>query len=106
MLQLGGGLLPVTIPHYLAAAAVTLSAVNLTGGTIVTKKMLDMFRRKDDAPEYNEYYLLPAVAATIGSGALFATGTYIRLSVITLSFYSFLSKARSIYFTYLHLENT
>ena len=40
-----------------------LSAVNLTGGTIVTKKMLDMFRRKDDAPEFNEYYLLPGVVA-------------------------------------------
>ena len=36
--------------------------------------MLDMFRRKDDAPEYNEYYLLPGVAAVAGSGALFATG--------------------------------
>jgi NAD(P) transhydrogenase len=74
MLQLGGGILPVTIPHYLAAAAVSLSAVNLVGGTIVTKKMLDMFRRKDDAPEFNEFYLLPAVACTVGSGFLFATG--------------------------------
>jgi H+-translocating NAD(P) transhydrogenase len=42
---------------------VGLSAVNLTGGTIVTKKMLDMFRRKDDAPEFNEYYLMPGVVA-------------------------------------------
>jgi len=25
----------------------------------VTKKMLDMFRRPDDPPEYNQYYLLP-----------------------------------------------
>lgn len=45
--------------------AVGLSAVNLTGGTIVTKKMLDMFRRKDDAPEFNEYYLLPGAVAGI-----------------------------------------
>lgn len=74
MLQLGGGILPGTVPQGLAAAAVTLSAVNLAGGTIVTKKMLDMFRRKDDAPEYNEYYLLPGIAAVAGSGALFATG--------------------------------
>jgi NAD(P) transhydrogenase len=44
MLQLGGGLLPGTMPQYLAAGAVGLSAVNLVGGTIVTKKMLDMFR--------------------------------------------------------------
>ena len=39
---------------------VGLSAVNLAGGTIVTKKMLDMFRRPDDPPEFNQYYLLPA----------------------------------------------
>jgi H+-translocating NAD(P) transhydrogenase len=53
---------------------VGLSAINLAGGTIVTKKMLDMFRRPDDPPEYNEYYLLPGAAAIAGSGALFMTG--------------------------------
>lgn len=67
---------PVTFTHYklskrhsnfnhyiILSYAVGLSAVNLTGGTIVTKKMLDMFRRKDDAPEFNEYYLMPGVVA-------------------------------------------
>ena len=47
-----------------------LSAINLAGGTIVTKKMLDMFRRPDDPPEYNHYYLLPGAAAVAGSGKL------------------------------------
>jgi len=74
MLQLGGGLVPHTLPQWLAAAAVSLSAVNLAGGTIVTKKMLDMFRRPDDPPEFNHYFLAPAGAAIVGSGALFATG--------------------------------
>lgn len=74
MLQLNGGLFPQTVPQGLAAAAVGLSAVNLVGGTIVTKKMLDMFKRPDDPPEYNHYYLLPGAAAIAGSGALFATG--------------------------------
>eukprot|EP01038_Epipyxis_sp_PR26KG_P004823 gene4823-6758_t len=74
MLQLGGGIVPGTIPQGLAAAAVSLSAINLAGGTIVTKKMLDMFRRPDDPPEYNHYYLLPGVTAVVGSGALFAAG--------------------------------
>lgn len=74
MLQLGGGILPGTVPQALAAAAVGLSAVNLVGGTIVTKKMLDMFRRPDDPVEYNEYFLLPGIAAVAGSGALYATG--------------------------------
>lgn len=53
------------IIYIILSHAVGLSAVNLTGGTIVTKKMLDMFRRKDDAPEFNEYYLLPGVVAGI-----------------------------------------
>ena len=74
MLQLSGGLLPGTVPQVLAASAVTLSAVNLVGGTVVTKKMLDMFRRPTDPPEYNHYYLLPGAAAVAGSGALFAAG--------------------------------
>lgn len=65
MLQLGGGLLPGTVPQVLAAAAVALSAVNLAGGTIVTKKMLDMFRRPDDPPEYNHYYLLPGQCSVV-----------------------------------------
>merc|ERR1719223_662930 len=74
MLQLGGGMMPANVPQGLAAGAVFLSAINLVGGTIVTKKMLDMFRRPDDAPEYNHYYLAPALLAVGGSGALFATG--------------------------------
>lgn len=74
MLQLGGGILPGTVPQFLAAGAVGLSAINLAGGTIVTKKMLDMFRRPDDPPEFNHYYLMPGAAAVAGSGVLFATG--------------------------------
>lgn len=74
MLQLGGGIVPHTLPQWLAASAVGLSAVNLAGGTIVTKKMLDMFRRPDDPPEYNHYYLLPGVVAVAGSGAAMASG--------------------------------
>lgn len=74
MLQLGGGLVPHTVPQALAAGAVALSAVNLVGGTIVTKKMLDMFRRPTDPPEFNHYYLLPGAAAIMGSSALFALG--------------------------------
>jgi NAD(P) transhydrogenase len=74
MLQLGGGFMPGTTPQWLAATAVGLSAVNLSGGTIVTAKMLDMFRRPDDPPEFNHYYLAPGAVAVGGSGLLFATG--------------------------------
>ena len=68
MLQMGGGMFPRTVPQGLAALAVFLSAINLSGGTMVTKKMLDMFRRPDDVPEFNQYFLLPAAAA-VGLGA-------------------------------------
>ncbi len=37
--------------------------------------MLDMFKRPDDPPEFNHYYLLPGAVAVAGSGALFATGS-------------------------------
>lgn len=66
MLQLGGGFLPHTIPQTLAVGAVGLSAVNLSGGFLVTHKMLQMFRRKDDPPEYFHYYLLPAGVSVAG----------------------------------------
>lgn len=66
---------PPTLTYQgLAAAAVTLSAVNLVGGTVVTKKMLDMFRRPSDPPEFNHYYLLPGAVAVGGSGLLFVSG--------------------------------
>jgi len=74
MMQLGGGLVPHSIPQALAAGAVMLSAVNLVGGTIVTKKMLDMFRRPTDPVEFNHYYLAPTAVVTAGSTALYATG--------------------------------
>ena len=74
MLQLNGGLYPTNTAESLAALAVVLSAVNLAGGTIVTKKMLDMFKRPDDPPEFNNYYLAPGAVAMAGSGALILAG--------------------------------
>jgi len=74
MMQLGGGALPHTMPQALATTAVGLSAVNLTGGFLVTKKMLDMFRRPDDPPEFFHYYLVPPAVAVGGLGIMGATG--------------------------------
>lgn len=56
---------------FLGATATTLSAVNIVGGFIVTTKMLDMFKRPDDPPEYYHYYGIPA-AGTLG---LYSIGT-------------------------------
>jgi NAD(P) transhydrogenase len=49
----------------LGTLATTLSTVNIVGGFIVTTKMLDMFKRADDPPEYYNYYAYPA-ALTFG----------------------------------------
>merc|ERR1719482_2353379 len=45
MYAMGGGLVPTTLGESLGFVATTISAVNITGGFLVTKKMLDMFKR-------------------------------------------------------------
>jgi NAD(P) transhydrogenase len=63
LLLLGGGYVPHTIPQMLAASAVLISSINIAGGFIVTKRMLDMFKRPTD-PEEHMYLLgIPAVAS-------------------------------------------
>ena len=42
---MGGGLLPGTIPQALGALSVLLAFVNVSGGFVITKRMLDMFKR-------------------------------------------------------------
>ncbi|KAL3761616.1 hypothetical protein ACHAWU_000103 [Discostella pseudostelligera] len=59
---------PVTA---LAAVATTLSTVNIVGGFIVSKKMLDMFKRPDDPPEYYHLYGIPAA----GTMAFYTAGS-------------------------------
>jgi NAD(P) transhydrogenase len=63
---MGGGVLPSTTAQALAALATGISAVNITGGFLVTKKMLDMFKRPDDPPEFYEYYGVPAPGLVAG----------------------------------------
>lgn len=45
---LGGGYLPETVPQLFGAASVLLAFVNVSGGFVITKRMLDMFRRELD----------------------------------------------------------
>lgn len=42
---LGGGYLPGTIPQLFGALSVLLAFVNVGGGFVITKRMLDMFKR-------------------------------------------------------------
>jgi H+-translocating NAD(P) transhydrogenase len=74
LLILGGGLLPGTISQVMAASAVLLSSINIAGGFIVTKRMLDMFKRPTDPDEHNYLYAIPAVSTIGGLLAAHMTG--------------------------------
>ena len=45
LLQMGGGILPTNTIQGLAASAAFISTINIFGGFLVTKRMLDMFKR-------------------------------------------------------------
>jgi len=60
MLLMGGGYYPTNTVEGLAASAAFISFINVFGGFIVTARMLDMFKRPTDPPEYNYLYGIPA----------------------------------------------
>ncbi|RYP21269.1 hypothetical protein DL765_002318 [Monosporascus sp. GIB2] len=70
---MGGGYLPETIPQALGAASVLLAFVNVSGGFVITKRMLDMFKRPTDPPEYPWLYAIPG--ALFGGGFVAAAAT-------------------------------
>ena len=55
----------------LALVATGISAVNIGGGFVVAQRMLDLFKRPSDPPEFQHYLLLPTAA---GGAALIAVG--------------------------------
>ncbi|KIY72210.1 PNTB-domain-containing protein [Cylindrobasidium torrendii FP15055 ss-10] len=71
---MGGGFLPSTITQTLGALSVLLASINVSGGFIITKRMLDMFKRPTDPPEYSYLYGMPAVVFTGGFLAAASTG--------------------------------
>lgn len=89
---LGGGYVPETIPQAFGAASVLLAFVNISGGFVITKRMLDMFKRPTDPPEYPWLYAVPAAvfgsgflaAATGGASGLVQAG-YLVSSVLCIS---------------------
>jgi len=60
MLLMGGGLYPTNTIQALAAGAAFISFINIFGGFIVTKRMLDMFKRPTDPPEHTMLMGIPA----------------------------------------------
>ncbi|KAJ7111533.1 NAD(P) transhydrogenase beta subunit-domain-containing protein [Mycena crocata] len=71
---MGGGYFPGTIPQALGALSVLMASVNVAGGFIITKRMLDMFKRSTDPPEYSWLYGVPAVVFAGGFLAAASTG--------------------------------
>ncbi|CAM4799862.1 unnamed protein product [Rotaria magnacalcarata] len=63
LLLMGGGYYPQTIPQGLAAGAAFISSINIGGGFIITQRMLNMFKRPTDPPEYNYLYLIPGAGS-------------------------------------------
>eukprot|EP00316_Scyphosphaera_apsteinii_P000347 CAMPEP_0119336456 /NCGR_PEP_ID=MMETSP1333-20130426/91884_1 /TAXON_ID=418940 /ORGANISM="Scyphosphaera apsteinii, Strain RCC1455" /LENGTH=1063 /DNA_ID=CAMNT_0007347267 /DNA_START=8 /DNA_END=3199 /DNA_ORIENTATION=+ len=66
--------LPRGPAQLLGAVALVLSSVNIAGGFVVTRKMLELFRRPTDEPEYYSLYTLPAVLLLGGYALLMAKG--------------------------------
>ncbi|XP_018572715.1 NAD(P) transhydrogenase, mitochondrial [Anoplophora glabripennis] len=62
LLLMNGGYYPTNSIETLAAAAAFVSFINVFGGFLVTKRMLDMFKRPGDPPDYNSLYAIPAAA--------------------------------------------
>ncbi|KAF2837240.1 putative NAD(P) transhydrogenase mitochondrial precursor [Patellaria atrata CBS 101060] len=86
---MGGGLIPETLPQLLGAGSVLLAFVNVGGGFVITKRMLDMFKRPTDPPEYPWLYAIPGLlfgggyiaAASTGMAGLVQAG-YLASSVL------------------------
>ncbi|XP_069689607.1 NAD(P) transhydrogenase, mitochondrial-like [Periplaneta americana] len=62
MLLMGGSSFPETVPQMLGSTAAFVSFINVFGGFVVTQRMLDMFKRPTDPPEYNSLYAIPGAA--------------------------------------------
>jgi len=89
---MGGGFLPHTASQWLAAVSVLLANVNIFGGFVITKRMLDMFKRANDAPEHLHLYAIPGIAfgaafvAAAMSGATgFIQAGYLASSLLCIS---------------------
>lgn len=68
LLLMGGGVLPSNVTETLAASAALISFINIFGGFQVTQRMLDMFKRPTDPPEYKSLYGIPAAVFLGGYG--------------------------------------
>ena len=66
--QNADSLIPDSPAHWMGAIAVILSFVNISGGFLVSGKMLDLFRRPTDPKDFFELYAIPAAIVLGGLG--------------------------------------
>jgi H+-translocating NAD(P) transhydrogenase len=90
-----GSIIPDSPAHWMGAVATILSFINISGGFLVSGKMLDLFRRPEDPKEFFELYGIPAaillsglVAAGflgVGDLSLMSGTTSIAASILCIS---------------------
>jgi NAD(P) transhydrogenase len=76
LVLMSGGIFPETIPAGLAATSVFFSAINIFGGFLITRRLLDMFKRPTDPAEYNYLYGIPGVVFGAGYLLTLLSGAY------------------------------
>ena len=59
-------IIPDSPSHWMGAIATMLSFINISGGFLVTGKMLDLFKRENDPDDYFEYFMFPAGVILLG----------------------------------------
>jgi len=74
LLLMGGGYVPTNTVEGLAASAALISFINIFGGFIVTQRMLDMFKRPTDPPEYRAMMGIPAATFLAAYGYAVSQG--------------------------------
>merc|ERR1719331_2311695 len=74
LLLMGGGYYPTNTVEGLAASAAFIFFINVFGGFIVTARMLDMFKRPTDPPEYRAMMGIPAATFLAAYGYAVSQG--------------------------------
>lgn len=61
-----GTIIPGSLTGLLAAISVGIASLNIFGGFLVTQRMLNMFKRPTDPPEYNYLMALSGAVGLLG----------------------------------------
>ncbi|KAL7511555.1 hypothetical protein ACHAXN_008664 [Cyclotella atomus] len=68
------GLIPDSPAHWMGAIATLLSFINISGGFLITGKMLEFFRRPEDPDDYFGLYAIPSAVLVGGLAAAYLSG--------------------------------